>query len=195
MVAFYSPFTIYHSRPLSRLLFPRARPRLALGLFGRDGRARLLRVELRLQLLGGRAREHELLVVEHVVDVYAARADDLRAAHVARGEHEVVVVNRVHDQGLPLDSERRQGADELFGLRPAEDELLDDDEVALAQALRKRRAQSAAAHLLRERLRPVARLRPVHVASALPQGRADRGDARAPRALLLPELAPRPGHV
>src|SRR5947209_7519246 len=75
---------------LRRLLFLRARPRLALGLFGRDGRARLLRVELRLQLLGGRAREHELLVVEHVVDVHAGRADYLRSAHVPRGELVVV---------------------------------------------------------------------------------------------------------
>src|SRR5436305_11814809 len=118
MAAFYSPFTIHHSRPLCRLLFPRAGRGLALRLFRR---ARLLRVELRLQLLGGGARQHELLVVEHVVDVHAARADDLRAAHVARGAPEVVVVTRVNDQGLPLDAERRDRADEPLGLPPSPD--------------------------------------------------------------------------
>src|SRR5215218_9972581 len=51
---------------LRRLLFLRV---LGRGLF-RPGRGvRLLRVELRLQGFGGRARQHELLVVEHVVDV------------------------------------------------------------------------------------------------------------------------------
>src|SRR3954463_14054656 len=50
---------------LRRLLFLRA-------LFGglvRPGGVRLLRAELRLQGFGGRARQDELFVVEHVVDV------------------------------------------------------------------------------------------------------------------------------
>src|SRR3954471_12446858 len=121
----YSPFTIYHSRLLSRLLFLRA---LFGGrLFARD--RGLLRAELRLQGFGGRARQDELLVVEHVVDVDARRADDLRRLHVARGEQEVVVVNRVHDERLAFEAERRERSDELLRLRLSEDQLLDDDDV------------------------------------------------------------------
>src|SRR5215213_8919010 len=63
-----------------------------------------LRVLLRAGLArGGRARQHQLLVVEHVVDVDAVGADDLRRLHVARGEDEVVVVDAVDDQRLPLE--------------------------------------------------------------------------------------------
>src|SRR5215218_7701341 len=58
---------------LRRLLFLRV-------LFAGPGGGRVggpLRVELRLQNRGGGARQHELLVVEHVVDVDAVSADDL----------------------------------------------------------------------------------------------------------------------
>src|SRR5215207_3942964 len=178
-------------RMLRRLLFLRV-------LFAGRGGRRVgdpLRVELRLQDFGRRARQHQLLVVEHVVDVDAVGADDLRRLHVARGQDKVVVVDAVDDQRLPFEPERGQGADELLRLRLAEDQLVDDDEVALAQALRQGRAQRAAAHLLRQGLRPVARLRPVDVAAALPERRADRRDARAARALLLPELPARAGDV
>src|SRR5215212_11736250 len=94
---------------LRRLLFLRV-------LFGLAGGFRGLPVgaELRLQGLGGRARHHELLVVEHVVDVDAVGADDLRRLDVARREHEVVVVDAVDNQRLPFEPERRQGADELL---------------------------------------------------------------------------------
>src|SRR5918993_2657744 len=105
-------------RMLRRLLFLRV---LSPGrLFRRGGRSPRRRVELRLQGLGGRARQHELLVVEHVVDVDAVGADDLRRLHVARGEHEVVVVDVVDDQRLPFEPERREGADELLRLGLAE---------------------------------------------------------------------------
>src|SRR5215213_7021831 len=177
---------------LRRLLFLRA---LLGGRVVARGGVRPLRVELRLQLFGGRARQHELLVVEHVVDVDAARADDLRALHVARGEQEVVVVDGVDDERLPFEPERGERPDELLRLRLREDQLLDDDDVTLAQTLRQGRAQRAAAHLLRQRLRPVAGLRPVDVAAALPERRADRRDARPAGALLLPELLARAGNV
>src|SRR5829696_5439652 len=134
---------------LRRLLFLRvlfARP------LGGSGRS-LLRVELRLQYCGGRARQHQLLVVEHVVDVDAVGAHDLRALHVARGEHEVVVVDGVDDERLPLEPERGERPDEVLRLRLREDQLVDDDDVALAQPLRQGRAQRAAAHLFGERLR------------------------------------------
>src|SRR5687767_2717347 len=93
---------------LRRLLFLRA----ALG--GRLVRARRgpLRVELRLQGLRGRARQHEPLVVEHVVDVDAVRPHDLRALDVARGEQEVVVVDGVDDERLAGEAERAEGGDE-----------------------------------------------------------------------------------
>src|SRR5919107_3915794 len=109
-------------RMLRRLLFLRV-------LFGLAGGFRGLPVgaELRLEGLGGRARHHESLVVEHVVDVDAVGADDLRRLHVARREHEVVVVDAVDDQRLPVEPERREGADELLRLRLAEDQLFDDD--------------------------------------------------------------------
>src|ERR1044072_1056075 len=175
---------------LRRLLFLRA---LFGGrLFARGG---LLRAERRLQGFGGRARQHQLLVVEHVVDVDARGSDDLRRLHVARGEQEVVVLDGVNDERLAFEAERRERADEILRLRLAEDQLFDDDDVALAQALGERGAQSAAAHLLRQRLRPVAGLRAVDVAAALPERRAYRGDARAARALLLPELLAGAGHV
>src|SRR5215203_1184792 len=86
---------------LRRLLFLRVP-------LGRPGGGPL-RVELRLQNGGGRARQDELLVVEHVVDVDAVGADDLRRLHVARGEDEVVVVDAVDDQRLPFEPERGQG--------------------------------------------------------------------------------------
>src|ERR1044071_5864035 len=50
---------------LRRLLFLR----VLFGLAGGFGRGLLIGAELRLEGLGGRARHHELLVVEHVVDV------------------------------------------------------------------------------------------------------------------------------
>src|SRR5215210_6899711 len=130
---------------LRRLLFLR----VLFGLAPGGGRGLLVGAELRLQGLGGRARHHELLVVEHVVDVDAVGADDLRRLHVARREHEVVVVDAVNDQRLPFEPERRERGDELLRLRLAEDQLVDDDEVALTQALGQGRAQRAAAHLLR----------------------------------------------
>src|SRR5919205_3112533 len=177
-------------RMLRRLLFLRVLLRFAGGLG-----ALPLGAELRLKGLGGRARHHQLLVVEHVVDVDAVGADDLRRLDVARGEQEVVVVDAIDDERLPVEPERGERADELLRLRLAEDQLVHDDEVALAKALGQGRAERAAAHLLRQRLRPVARLRAVDVAAALPERRADRRDARAPRALLLPELLAGAGHV
>src|SRR5215213_1006244 len=85
-------------RMLRRLLFLRL-------LFGPTlgGRGLLRGAELHLQGLGGRARQHELLVVEHVVDVDAVRADDLRGLHVARGEQEVVVLDGVDDERLAFE--------------------------------------------------------------------------------------------
>src|SRR5436305_9497986 len=52
---------------LRRLLFLRA---LGFALFSRRCAARLLRVQLCLQLLGSRARHDELLALKHVGDVY-----------------------------------------------------------------------------------------------------------------------------
>src|SRR5919107_2116017 len=108
-------------RMLRRLLFLRVLFGLARGFRGLPVGA-----ELRLQGLGGRARQHELLVVEHVVDVDAVGADDLRASDVARREQEVVVVDGVDDERLAREAERRQGADELLRLRLREHQLLDD---------------------------------------------------------------------
>src|SRR5215207_1081651 len=125
---------------LRRLLFLRA---LLVGRALARGGVRLLRVELRLQLLCGRARQHELLVVEHVVDVDPGGADDLRALHVARGEQEVVVLYRVDNQRLAAEAEHAERADELLRLRLPEDQLVYDDDVALAQTLGECRAQSA----------------------------------------------------
>src|SRR5919107_5501665 len=107
-------------RMLRRLLFLRVLFGLALGGLP-------VGAELRLEGLGGRARHHELLVVEHVVDVDAVGADDLRRLHVARREHEVVVVYAVNDERLPFEPERGERADELLRLRLAEDQLFDDD--------------------------------------------------------------------
>src|SRR5215207_6259296 len=115
-------------RMLRRLLFLRVLLDLA-----RGSRALLLRPKLRLEGLGGRARQHELPVVEHVVDVDAVRADDLRRLDVTRREHEVVVVDAVDDERLPFEPELRESADELLRLRLPEAQLVDDDEVALAQ--------------------------------------------------------------
>src|SRR3712207_2440200 len=122
---------------LRRLLFlPALLGRLFAGGVG------LLRVELRLQLFGGRARQHQLLVVEHVVDVDAARADDLRALNVARGEQERRVVDAVDDKRLALDAERAESADELLRLRLREVDRVDHDEVALAKSLGERDRKS-----------------------------------------------------
>src|SRR5690606_10385785 len=72
---------------------------------------------------------------------------------------------------------------------------VDYDQVALAKPFRQRRAESTAAHLLRHRVRPISRLRPMDVAAALPKGRSERGDTGTARSLLLPELAARPGNI
>src|ERR1044071_6900939 len=109
-------------RMLRRLLFLR----VLLGLAGGFGRGLLIGAELRLEGLGGRARHHELLVVEHVVDVDAVRADDLRRLDVARREHEVVVVDAVDDERLPFEPERGERRDEILRLR-LDAQRLDDD--------------------------------------------------------------------
>ena len=65
---------------------------------------------------------------------------------------------------------------------------VDDDQRAVLQLLRQRRAQRAALDLLRQLEVVAARLRPEHRAALAPQRVADLADARAAGALLPPRL-------
>src|SRR5262245_21042277 len=81
-----------------------------------------------------------------------------------------------------------------LGLAIGRLELVDDDDRAVAQLLRERRANGADADLLRQRKLIAARLRPEHGATLAPQRRAARSDLRPAGALLLVRLLAAAAH-
>ena len=139
--------------------------------------------------------QRHLLVCQQVVDVDAAGRDTGDVLHVARRQRQVAIFERVNDQRGAFESERCERRDEIFRAVRLQLEAVDDDQPAFAQPLGEHRADGAAPHLLRDAVRPVARLRPVDVATAFPERRAQRSDAGAACALLLPELLARAAHV
>src|SRR4051812_18969430 len=105
-------------------------------------------------------------------------------------------MRRVDDQRLAGRAERLEHRRGRLGfLVAARLELVDDDERAVGQLRRQRRAQRAQLHLARQRVVVAARLRPEHGAALAPQRVADFADAGAAGALLPPRLLARAADV
>src|SRR5882672_5687476 len=84
--------------------------------------------------------------------------------------------------------------DERLRLVRLERPGIHDRQLLLRELCRKRRAQCAQQHLLWQRVTVIAGPWSVDRAAMTPERRTDRADTRAPRALLLPELAARAAH-
>ena len=94
----------------------------------------------------------------------------------------------VDEQRLAVDAEPLQQLGGRLRLDLARGQRVDDDQRAVLQLLRERRAQRAALDLLRQLVVVAARLRAEHGAALAPQRVADLADARAAGALLPPRL-------
>src|ERR1035437_1941307 len=93
-----------------------------------------------------------------------------------------------HQQGRTFRVQLVQRLAELFALRFLHLEALHHDQLAIGQLGRQRRAQRAQQLLARESVIVRAGLRSVDRAAVPPQWRANGAHARAPGALLLPQL-------
>src|SRR2546422_11687953 len=82
-----------------------------------------------------------------------------------------------------------QRGDEFFGLWLVQRPPVNQSNLALTNALGKRRPQRPLAHLPGHVIRPIARLRPMHISAALPKWRTERCDSRPAGAFLFPQLA------
>src|SRR6185436_7468008 len=129
----------------------------------------------------------------------AHRIDELRLEHVdvrqvARREPELHVERFDDDEPL-REPELLELAAQLLRLRSRHCELRRHDQALLTQQLRQHRAHRAAVHLAVDLLLEIARTRRERPAAADPQRAADRADAGAARALLLPRLLAAAAHV
>src|SRR5229473_1988931 len=153
-----------------------------------------LRIERVAQPHHGILREQQQVMLQHVVRLQTAWRRESNALDVAARAFQVCVLAVGHQQSrlrvIQLVQHRQQG----LGFVRLECPRIHDRQLLLRQFCRKRRAQRPKEHLLRQRVAVIARLRSVDRAAMAPEGRADRTDTRAARALLLPELAARAAH-
>src|SRR5215510_8858318 len=139
--------------------------------------------------------EDDLVVIEHVVDVYIGVGSHRHTLYVARREDQVLFRRGLDDQRLVVPAEILRNRHERLRLVVVESEAVHHDQGAFAQSLGKRRFQRAALHLGRHLRRPVAWLPAVDGAAALSERRTQARNAAAPGAVLLPELPAAPGNV
>src|SRR5690606_25366546 len=159
-----------------------------------------LRIEERDDLLGRSLRDHELFVIDDVVDIKAKAIRNLRLLDVSRRKHEVRIIKRIDDQRLRAlcildESERCESGKEILRLRSCKTDLVNDDQIAFAKPFRKSRAKCTAAHLLRHLIGPVAGLRPVNITATFPERRTKRCDTRTACSFLFPKFAARTRNV
>src|SRR5262249_50767206 len=125
------------------------------------------------------------------VGLQAIRRDQLHAIDVAAGKLEVAIVT-VRDQQRGLHQvQLAERESECLSLVRLERPGIDHSEFLVSELGRKRRAERAEDHFLRQIVRVAARLRSVDRAAMAPERRADRADTRPAGALLSPELAAR----
>src|SRR6266852_2778446 len=157
-------------------------------------RSNIFRIQRAYQAADGFLRNYDAVVAQHIVRLQNIRGAQLHAFEVAAGQFQVAVIAVRHQQGRLRRVQLAERVHQRLGLVRLERPAIHHCQFLLRELGRERRAQRAQQHLLRQRVRITPRARTVHRASMPPQRRADRADARASRALLLPELAARAAH-
>src|SRR6266850_349872 len=130
-------------------------------------------------------------MLQHVVRLQNAGRRQLHAINNAAREFQVAVLAMRHQQRRLRMIQLAKHFDEQLRLVRLECPGIHDRQLLLRELCRKRRPQCAEQHLLWQRVAVIARPWSVDRAAMTPERRTDRADARAPRALLLPELAAR----
>ncbi len=141
------------------------------------------------------ARDHQVVVAQHVVHVQTRGPQHLGVGNVSSGELDAYVRVVDHDQHAVVDPERPEHRDEVLRLRLAELDAVHDREALLAELLRERGAKRGSPRLFRHAVRVVARVRSEDDGAAGPQRRARAAGAGAAGTLLLPGLLTAAAHV
>src|SRR5882724_9969522 len=128
---------------------------------------------------------------QHIVRLQTAGRRKRHALHVAAGAFQIRVLAMSDQQSRLRVVQFVQHREQRFGLVCLECPRIHNRQLLLRELRRERRAQRAQQHLLRQRVTVIARLWSVDSAAMAPKRRANRADARAAGALLLPELAAR----
>src|SRR6266851_5542105 len=151
----------------------------------------LLRIERVAQPRHCFLREHQQVMLEHIVRLQTIWRRQRYTLDVAAGAFQIAVLAVGHQQRGLLVIQLVQHGQQRLGLVGFERPSVHDRQLLLRQFCRERRAQRAQQHLLRQRIAVIARLWPVDRAAMAPERRTNRAHARAASALLLPELAAR----
>src|SRR6267378_1586779 len=133
-------------------------------------------------------------MLQHVVRLQNAWRRQRYAIEIAAREFQIAVLAVRHQQRRLRVIQLAKHFDERLRLVRLERPSIHDRQLLLSKLCRKRRAQCAEQHLLWQGVTVIARPWSVDRAAMTPQRRTDRADARASRALLLPELAARAAH-
>src|SRR6267143_3237175 len=133
-------------------------------------------------------------MLQHVVRLQNAGCRQLHAINIAAREFQVAVFAVRHQQRRFRVIQLAKHFDERLRLMRLERPGIHDRQLLLRKLCRKRRAQCAQQHLLWQCVTVITRPWSVDRAAMTPEWRPDRADARASRALLLPELAARAAH-
>src|SRR6266403_2979444 len=155
----------------------------------------LLRIERVAQPRHRILREHHQVMLQHVVRLQNAWRRQRHAGEIAAREFQVAVLAVCHQQRRFRMIQLAKHFDERLRLVRLERPGIHDRQLLLREFCRKRRAQCTEQHLLWQRVAVIARPWSVDRAAMTPERRTDRADARASRALLLPELAARAAHL
>src|SRR5271168_2594936 len=141
------------------------------------------------------ARQHHVLVPQQIVGLQSRRRHQRHARDVAAGALQIQVRAALDQQvRFSLVAQLAQHRAERLGLVRFQLPAVHHRQFLFRYFCGERRAQRAQNHFLRQRVVVAARHRAVHCATVPPQRRPDRSDARAPRALLLPQFLARAGH-
>src|SRR6185369_1383702 len=117
-----------------------------------------------------------------------AAANQLDPIQVARAQFKIAVAFRVHQERRTVDLQRIERFAERLRLRFLHIERIHDDQLAIGKLRRQRRTQRPQDFLAGKRVLIRVWLRSMNGTAMAPQRRANRTDAGASGALLLPEL-------
>src|SRR6266404_8237282 len=134
-------------------------------------------------------RQQQQVMLQHIVGLKHIWRRQRYALDVAARAFQIRVLAVSHQQSRLRVIQLAQHRQQRFGLVRLQSPRIYNRELLLGQFCRERRAQRAQQHLLRQRVAVIARLWSVDRAAMTPERRANRAYTRAPRALLLPELA------
>src|SRR6266481_2989563 len=149
----------------------------------------LFRIERVAQTRHGVLREQQQVMLQHIVGLKDTWRRQGYALDVAAGALQIAVLAVRHEQRRLRVIQLVQHRQQRFGLVRLERPRIHNRQFLLGELRRERRTQRAQQHLLRQRIAIIARLWSMNRAAMTPKRRANRAYARAPRALLLPELA------